>query len=511
MAILDPARGRGAREQFRNPLPRGASFLRNYETPKQKKRDELLEEARRRLREVDRQLNFQSREEELRQHPERVPGFELLSAEAERLAVPDEVPPTSEDIRAAIETEKLRTPPAFQRGITRFVDPQGAFASQVVRATSPEALLRAAFPEADIQLSATKPRPVGELVDPIAAARGSVEEQERAAQVLADLGFVGGMLFSLIDLTLLIPGVGLTKVRQFQKLLRIASGGGRGAEAAKVALASHEVVTAARELAVKEGLATTDRAVAEQALGVLVREERAAAQRGVLSITVVKGKTNTFKRILRAIRDGKPSSGSDAILRGEIEETLRFANETAAEVLEEGTLDIFRVPRIDPNVESILEAKNLLSGRVTELGGNPATIENMTDKALEAATTVRVVEPASVPVESLLDDIAQGADTPRGDPGVNMDVADDVAEFVEQTTESASDVGNKWVSWPRPITDMVPEVVTKEDRASRWLIGKTGVNPSILDNTEIGKLLQAYYRSNIAAKEQARALVPIHD
>ncbi|KKL69322.1 hypothetical protein LCGC14_2116110, partial [marine sediment metagenome] len=127
--------------------------------------------------------------------------------------------------------------------------------------------------------------------------------------------------------------------------------------------------------------------------------------------------------------------------------------------------------------------------------------------ALEAMTAARVVEPSSVPVETRLDDMVQGADAPRGDPGVVSQVADDAGEFAAQTTRNADDVGNTFVGHMRPLDELVPEVATSENRVVRWLIGNTGVNASILDSTEIGRVLQAHYRQRLSGEILAEVAV----
>jgi len=615
-----------------SPIPRaaGASFLSRFETPEQKRRREAIAEARTRLREVDRQLQAPAAQLSLEDRLGRGlitrQTFESLLAEREGFQIPTEGKPFIQP--ASAEPVIL---PVIGRGIERFVDPLQADVAQLFQRDPLElALAKLSGQEPRFGVKEAPPGGREPLIDLFKAAFGDKEEREkeqlRAQEVLAEIGFVPRLILAIFDFSLLLPGVGFTKISQFKTLLRIATGGGKSAAAAKVAIANHEVVAEARRLLVKEGIASTDRSVAETAFSTIVQEERRiaqqltpdvgrvtfgepglaateptgleallfsksapnatavknfskerlleiAAERGVtvspratkieivkaikakgiegavdvtavsklsiddaisraikemdeakgvdkvfarqsvvdLKAAKVQGRTEVpldffergvaprrapkevakaitkkpqlgnLRRVLKDIVQGNPSTDANVILRSGIEATLRDLKITAEEVLESGRLELLTTPRLTPKAAEIIEMRDLLAGRVKELGGDPSAISNLSDEALEAASTPRVVEPSSVPVETRrLDDISKGADTPKGDPGVASQVADDAGEFAAQTTRSAEEVGNTFVTHLRPIEELIPEVVTKDNRVTRWLIGNTGVNASIL-------------------------------
>ena len=544
-----------------------SNFLRRFETSQQKKRRELIEEARTRLRDVDRQLMSSSLEDQL--------------AEREGVATPKTAPRV-----VPPEGTPFITPVGGGGSLVRNVlegisiaerdvfTPIATFGTQVSDvATFPGVIIGQAERELEERLGGREAEEFsftpptlqhGGFVNPIAAALGSEKEQERAAAVFSELPLPVQIIVRLVfDPLNLVPFVGFTKISQFTKLLRIAIRGGKGAKAAKAALAGHEVVTAARQSIVKEGISTTDRAVAENAFSTIVQEERRLAQqltpdiarvefgvpslaakesfegltkkqlleeaskRGIkvspkskkadiikaldeaapTAVDVTPTQLGNLRRVLKDIVQGNPSTDVNAILRSGVEATLKSLKITAEEVLETGKFELLTIPRLTPKAAEVLEMKDLLAGRVRELGGDPSTIANLSDEALEAAATPRVVEPASVPVETKLDDIAQGADTPKGDPGVTAQVADDAGEFAAQTTRSAEEVGTTFVAHMRPLEEMIPEVVTSENRVVRWLVGNTGINASILDSTEVGRVLQAHYRQRLAGEISAEVAV----
>ncbi len=61
--------------------------------------------------------------------------------------------------------------------------------------------------------------------------------------------------------------------------------------------------------------------------------------------------------------------------------------------------------------------------------------------------------------------------------------------------------GNKFVAALRPNAEIQKEVVTSDNPLIRAAIGKTGINPSILQNTPSGKALVAYYRQMVETQE----------
>lgn len=61
--------------------------------------------------------------------------------------------------------------------------------------------------------------------------------------------------------------------------------------------------------------------------------------------------------------------------------------------------------------------------------------------------------------------------------------------------------GSKFIADLRPIGDVQNEVTTSDNPVIRAIAGRTGINPSVLDNTYTGKALTAYMRQRIAVDE----------
>lgn len=62
-------------------------------------------------------------------------------------------------------------------------------------------------------------------------------------------------------------------------------------------------------------------------------------------------------------------------------------------------------------------------------------------------------------------------------------------------------VGNRFVGPLRPFADVQSEVVTSTNPAVRAAAGLTGINPSVLDTSDVGKALTAYGRQRVATDE----------
>lgn len=61
--------------------------------------------------------------------------------------------------------------------------------------------------------------------------------------------------------------------------------------------------------------------------------------------------------------------------------------------------------------------------------------------------------------------------------------------------------GNRFLGDYRPFDEVQSEVVTTNNQVKRWVAGKSGVNPSVLDSSETAKAVTAYARQQIAARE----------
>ncbi len=138
-------------------------------------------------------------------------------------------------IKAAPGKVSERT--GFTRFSERFMDPVAATGLQVLQSPLGQGLPGGAelrgIQEAAEDIGAEEYVPGVEaksfeelrregVVNPLAAALGSEEEQERAQQVLSGAGFVTGTAARLVfDPLNLIPGIGFTKARHFYRLAKI--------------------------------------------------------------------------------------------------------------------------------------------------------------------------------------------------------------------------------------------------------------------------------------------------
>lgn len=77
------------------------------------------------------------------------------------------------------------------------------------------------------------------------------------------------------------------------------------------------------------------------------------------------------------------------------------------------------------------------------------------------------------------------------------------AASVPPASESARS-GNRFAGALRAFDDVRREVVTSASTAVRALVGVTGINPSLMDDTPVGKVLTAYARQRVAAEELGR-------
>jgi len=64
----------------------------------------------------------------------------------------------------------------------------------------------------------------------------------------------------------------------------------------------------------------------------------------------------------------------------------------------------------------------------------------------------------------------------------------------------AENAGNRFVAPLREFDDVMEEVVTSDNPLIRALVGKTGINPSVLSDTPTGKALTAYWRQRVAGE-----------
>jgi len=60
--------------------------------------------------------------------------------------------------------------------------------------------------------------------------------------------------------------------------------------------------------------------------------------------------------------------------------------------------------------------------------------------------------------------------------------------------------GTRFVAPLREFDDVVAEVVTSDNPLVRALVGKTGINPSVLNDTPVGKALTAYWRQRVSGE-----------
>lgn len=65
---------------------------------------------------------------------------------------------------------------------------------------------------------------------------------------------------------------------------------------------------------------------------------------------------------------------------------------------------------------------------------------------------------------------------------------------------SAESAGNRFVAPLREFDDVVAEVVTSENPVVRALVGRTGLNPSILRDTPTGKALTSFWRQRVSSE-----------
>ncbi|MDP2726907.1 MAG: hypothetical protein Q8P59_05140 [Dehalococcoidia bacterium] len=62
-------------------------------------------------------------------------------------------------------------------------------------------------------------------------------------------------------------------------------------------------------------------------------------------------------------------------------------------------------------------------------------------------------------------------------------------------------IGNSYMGDFRPFDEVQSEVVTTDNKVKQWLVGKTGINPSIVDSDPVAKAVVAYHRQEVALRE----------
>ncbi|KKK71718.1 hypothetical protein LCGC14_2911100, partial [marine sediment metagenome] len=226
-----------------------SDFTRRFETPFQKTRRRLLDEARARLQDIQRTL--QPVTDVAGPITERLGGLDIKSL----LSRLEGIPSTPSGLAALAARRAAPTPAgesvrfAGEEFETRIARPFGAAGLQIAESPAGGGLLGVTeLKGVQRQLEALgvpediSPLPrertfeealEGGFVDPFKAAIGDEKEQAKSVAVLEEAGWLRAMAAMVIfDPSNLLPGLGFTKLDDFLRLLGIARRGGKGAQAA---------------------------------------------------------------------------------------------------------------------------------------------------------------------------------------------------------------------------------------------------------------------------------------
>ena len=221
----------------------------------ERKRGEELDTALERFREVERRPSTIIREPT----PTPTPSFDPVEAEMRRRAgiqtspIPAEPTGPSGPALALQGLERARTrftAPIAATGLQIAESPVGALIPGVAELKGAQRRLEdVGVPEGISPLPRTRTfEEVGEFVNPIAAAFGSEEEQNKAQAVLEEAGLPRSLATEIIlDLLNVVPGLGFVRLKDFGRLLRVATQAtGAGKVRALNALRNSDVVQQAR-------------------------------------------------------------------------------------------------------------------------------------------------------------------------------------------------------------------------------------------------------------------------
>ena len=220
----------------------------------------------------------------------------------------------------------------------------------------------------------------------------------------------------------------------------------------------------------------------------------------------------------------RPEVGIDRISSGQPQRPLTFEEIQAMGrqgALELGGFDTIGRTGVGFAVEAFQQfvpGEQRVERRISELreeGAGPlearrAALEFEGEDALPS-TNVSLPFRIPLPFGKSLQDIdigLQGALEALFDPlellpgGIGLGLIRNITrKTVMNTAKSAAANANSFAAPLREFDQVVAEVVTSENPVIRATIGHTGINPSVLQNTEVGQGLVAYGRQNASAKE----------